>query len=199
MKAYIPALARMPFVARMPALLVLIALTIAIAPRAHAADSKVQPARAPQFTARAANDWINSAPRTIESYKGKVLLIDVWTFECWNCYRSFPWLKDVEARLGKRGLAVVGIHSPEFDRERDRQRVAAKTREFGITHPVMIDNDFAYWKALDNQYWPAFYVIDRRGTIRGRFVGETHIGDRRAKQIESLIETLLAEAPDPAN
>ncbi len=180
-----------------PALGAILLLGIALAAGAGE-PSAAKPENAPQFTARAANDWINSAPRTIESYKGKVLLIDVWTFDCWNCYRSFPWLRDVEARLGPRGLEVLGVHSPEFDHERDRRRVAAKAREFGITHPVMIDNDFAYWKALDNQYWPAFYVIDRQGAIRGRFVGETHSGDRRARQIESLIATLLAESPPRA-
>lgn len=151
------------------------------------------PEAAPQFTQRAPAAWINSSPRTIESFRGRVLLIDVWTFDCWNCYRSIPWLADLERRLAPRGLSVLGIHSPEFKHERERERVLAKVREFGIKHPVMLDNDFAYWRALDNRYWPAFYVIDKRGRIRGRFVGETHVGDRRAVQIERLIQTLVAE------
>ncbi|NJO12231.1 MAG: redoxin domain-containing protein, partial [Gammaproteobacteria bacterium] len=148
---------------------------------------------APQFTQRDASAWLNSAPRRIEDFRGQVLLIDVWTFDCWNCYRSFPWLRDLEQRLAPAGLAVVGIHSPEFSHERERQRVAAKVREFGIGHPVMLDNDFAYWKALGNRYWPAFYLVDKRGAIRGRFVGETHRDDRNARQIEALITELLAE------
>lgn len=168
------------------ALAVLIA---AMAPEGDAATAEA----APQLTQRSANAWLNSAPLTIESFRGRVLLIDVWTFDCWNCYRSIPWLADLEKRLAPRGLSVLGIHSPEFEHERERERVLAKVREFGIKHPVMLDNDFAYWRALDNQYWPAFYVIDKKGVIRGRFVGETHVGDRRAAEIERLIGTLIAE------
>jgi thiol-disulfide isomerase/thioredoxin len=131
---------------------------------ASAALSEQSPKPAPQFTQRAAAAWINSAPLTIESFRGRVLLIDVWTFDCWNCYRSIPWLTELERRLAPRGLAVLGIHSPEFEHEQDSAR-----------------------------YWPAFYVIDKRGAIRGRFVGETHSGDRRAGEIERQIEALLAE------
>lgn len=148
---------------------------------------------APQFTHAAASDWINSAPLRIESFRGRVLLIDVWAFECWNCYRSFPWLKDLETRLAPKGLAVVGVHSPELDQEYERDRVIAKVKEFGLHHPVMLDNDFSYWNALGNHYWPAYYVVDRRGVIQGRFVGETHAGDDRAQAIESLVTKLLAE------
>jgi thiol-disulfide isomerase/thioredoxin len=89
--------------------------------------------------------WVNSAPLRLRDLRGQVVLLDVWTFECWNCYRSFPWLNDLESRLRPEGLRVVGIHSPEYDRERDTAAVAAKTREFGLHHPVMIDNDLAYW------------------------------------------------------
>lgn len=165
------------------------ALLLAATSRGSAAPAEA----APQFTQRSADAWINSAPLTIESFRGRVLLIDVWTFDCWNCYRSIPWLSDLEKRLAPSGFAVLGIHSPEFEHEHDRERVVAKVREFGIRHPVMLDNDFAYWRALDNRFWPAFYVIDKKGVIRGRFVGETHIADRRAKEIERLIGTLVAE------
>jgi thiol-disulfide isomerase/thioredoxin len=129
----------------------------------------------------------------IADLRDKVVLIDVWTFDCWNCYRSFPWLKSVEDRYGPKGLNVIGVHSPEFERERDREAVAAKVREFGLDHPVMIDNDFTYWDALGNRFWPAFYLVDKQGRIRHRFFGETHEGDPRAGQIESAIEKLLSE------
>ena len=150
---------------------------------------------APEFTRSDAASWINSPPLRLEDLRGQVVLLDVWTFECWNCYRSFPWLNDLESRLGPRGLRVVGIHSPEFERERDRAAVAAKVAEFRLEHPVMIDNDFAYWKALGNRYWPAFYLIDKQGRIRERFVGETHAGEPRALRIEEAARALLAE-PD---
>jgi thiol-disulfide isomerase/thioredoxin len=150
---------------------------------------------APEFTHQAAEDWLNSGPLTLESLRGQVVLIDFWTFDCWNCYRSFPWLNEVHERLARRGLQVIGVHSPEFRHEHEPQRVAAKVREFKLKHPVMIDSDFSYWKALNNQYWPAFYLIDKRGQVRYRFAGETHRGDARAREIESRIRDLIGEQP----
>jgi thiol-disulfide isomerase/thioredoxin len=151
------------------------------------------PAGAPVFTHADASAWINSEPLELSDFKGRVLLIDVWTFDCWNCYHSIPWLKSMESRLGPKGLALLGVHSPEFPHEQERARVVAKVKEFGIAHPVMLDNDFSYWRALDNHYWPAFYVIDKQGRLRGTFAGETHVGDERAKRVEALITSLLEE------
>ena len=88
---------------------------------------------------------------------------------------------------------MIGIHTPEFDREKERENVAKKIEEFELHHPVMMDNDFAYWRALRNKYWPAYYVVDKKGNIRDAFIGETHKGDRRAKKIEKLIAKLLKE------
>ncbi|MCB1865006.1 MAG: redoxin domain-containing protein [Chromatiales bacterium] len=153
----------------------------------------VPPAPAPAFTHTAPAQWIGSPPLTLAALRGKVVLLDVWAFECWNCYRSFPWLNAMAARLEPRGLQVIGVHTPEFDREKDRGRLEAKVAEFGLHHPVMIDNDWSYWNALGNRYWPAWYVLDRQGRIRGRFIGETHAGDAQAQRIEALIETLLTE------
>jgi len=147
----------------------------------------------PAFSSTAPQDWFNSTPLTVEALRGKVVLLDFWTFDCWNCYRSFPWLKDLEAKLVGEPFTVVGIHSPEFEHERDRKNVAAKIKEFRLHHPVMLDNDFKYWKALNNRYWPAFYLIDKHGRVRHLHVGETHTGDTRARQIEAQIRTLLTE------
>ncbi len=149
--------------------------------------------KAPEFTHTAPASWINGDPLTIGDLAGSVVLLDFWTFECWNCYRSFPWLNDLEARYAERGLKVVGIHTPEFDHEKVRRNVEAKVREFKLAHPVMIDNDYSYWHAMDNRYWPAFYLLDRQGRVRAFFAGETHAGDRRARAIESAIDRLLAE------
>ncbi|MCB1784699.1 MAG: redoxin family protein [Chromatiaceae bacterium] len=148
----------------------------------------------PEFTTTRAEHWFNSPPLSVHDLRGQVLLVDVWTYDCWNCYRSFPWLRDLEQRYADRGLRVIGIHSPEFDHERDADRVAAKIAEFELHHPVMMDNDFAYWRALGNRYWPAYYLVDRRGRIRASFVGETHAGDARARQVEEQIRALLAES-----
>ena len=150
---------------------------------------------APEFTHQARDEWINSGPLSLKVLRGNVVLIDFWTFDCWNCYRSFPWLNQLDGRFAGQGLRIIGVHSPEFRNEREPQRVAAKVREFGLGHPVMIDNDFSYWKAINNRYWPAFYLVDKRGQLRYRFAGETHVGDRRALEIESRIGELLAEQP----
>lgn len=155
--------------------------------------ASASPTQAPQFTHTQPTEWVNSKPLTLADFSGRVLLVDVWTFDCWNCYRSIPWLKDLEARLAPQGLALLGVHSPEFAHEKERDKVIAKVKEFGIRHPVMLDNDFSYWTALGNRYWPAFYVIDKRGMLRGTFIGETHTGDRRAREVEALIRGLLAE------
>ncbi len=151
-----------------------------------------KPVPLPEFTQTNKNAWLNSKPLQVKNLRGKVVLLDVWTFECWNCYRSFPWLKQIEKNFSGK-LQVIGIHTPEFARERIRKNVVAKTGEFGLHHPVMMDNDFGYWKALNNRYWPAFYVVDKKGMIRGRFIGEIHAGDRNANSIEKLVRKLIAE------
>lgn len=154
------------------------------------------PVNAPAFTHQSGEAWINSDPLTLADLRGRVLLLDVWTFDCWNCYRSFPWLKAMEARLKDKAFQIIGVHSPEFEHEKVRSNIVEKVEEFGLEHPVMIDNDFSYWRALGNRYWPAFYIIDKQGRLRAIFVGETHEGDAQAKRIEETITTLLAE-PGP--
>lgn len=164
-------------------------------PHATAAREQRASFPAPAFTHTQAQDWINSAPLTWKDLRGQVVLLDFWTYACWNCYRSFPWLHSVEKRYGARGLRVIGVHTPEFDHERVRDNVVAKVAQFKLAHPVMLDNDHSYWKAMSNQYWPAFYLVDRKGQVRGLFIGETHAGDRNAIAIEAAIEQLLAEPP----
>lgn len=156
--------------------------------------TEISPSRPlPEFAHRNADQWINSTPLSIEDLRGKVLLVDIWTFECWNCYRSFPWLNALEQKFSDGELRLIGIHTPEFDRERRVSSVRAKVEEFKLRHPIMVDNDMRYWRALDNHYWPAYYLVDRRGNIRFRFVGETHENSKQAKAIEAAIKALLAE------
>lgn len=166
-------------------------LCLIISPLSLATQLDPQPL--PQFTASSEQDWINSPPLTREQLRGKVVLLDVWTFDCWNCYRSFPWLHGVEEQFAEQDFHVIGIHSPEFAHERKRANVLAKVNEFKLEHPVMLDNDFAYWKALNNRYWPAFYLVDKQGKLRYRWVGETHAGSAQARNIEQAIEQLLVE------
>lgn len=169
--------------------LMIVATTLLLFSSATAA-----PAPAPEFTQSDKTAWINSPPLTLEALRGNVVLVDFWTFACWNCYRSFPWLNGLEASLDGADFRVIGVHSPEFDYERERDAVVKQVKKFGLKHPIMIDNDFAYWKAMNNRYWPAFYLIDAQGRIRHTYVGETHKGDKQAKQIETDIKALLAEA-----
>ncbi len=159
-----------------------------------ALDAGELPQPAPEFTHTAPEEWINSEPLSLTQLRGKVVLIDVWTFECWNCYRSFPWLNFIEDKYAEQGFQVIGVHSPEFAHEKERDRIVAKTKQFKLHHPVMIDNDFSYWRALDNRFWPSFYLIDKQGQIRYKFVGETHAGDDQAQRVQRAIEKLLAEA-----
>lgn len=149
---------------------------------------------APEFPLAKDAAWINSEPISLAQLQGKVVLIDFWTFGCWNCYRSFPWLNDLEERLTGRDFVVIGVHTPEFEHEKDRARVVEKVKEFGLTHPVVMDNDFQYWKAMGNRYWPAFYLIDKAGRVRAMYIGEIHTGDRNARAIEEQIERLLSES-----
>lgn len=152
-----------------------------------------QPVPTPEFNHRRSEDWINSPPLSWADLRGKVVLVDFWTFGCWNCYRSFPWLNELEQRLAGQDFLVIGVHTPEFEHEKTRDRVVEKTGEFALRHPVMMDNDYSYWKAIGNRYWPTFYLVDKQGRLRGHYVGETHAGDDQAKTIESHINRLLAE------
>lgn len=100
----------------------------------------------------------------------------------------------MEKKFGKKGFLVIGIHTPEFEFEKARKRVVAAVEKFNIAHPVMMDNDYAYWNALHNKYWPAFYLVDKKGIIVKRIAGEMHEGTQRARLVDDLIETMLEEA-----
>ncbi|MGR8919125.1 MAG: redoxin family protein [Gammaproteobacteria bacterium] len=181
---------------RLPATCLLTALLVAAllaGGPARGRDPGVAGVALPEFTQTSPEAWINSPPLTRGALAGRVLLIDFWAFECWNCYRSFPWLKWLEAHFADRDFSVVGIHSPEFERERNIAAVRAKVEQFGLEHPVMVDNDFAYWNAMGNRYWPAYYLVDKAGTVRHVFVGETHAGSAQARRIRHAIAALLAE------
>ena len=148
---------------------------------------------APAFTQTDPANWLNSPPLTWEALRGQVVVLEFWTFDCHNCYRSVPWLRTLEPRFGKRGLRVVSIHTPEFAHERVRANVVAKLRQLDVAYPVMLDNNYAYWHALHNRYWPSFYFVDRQGRVRGGYAGETHAGDRNAAMAEAAIAALLIE------
>ncbi len=158
---------------------------------AHALQKLPRPA--PEFTHQESGDWLNSPPLSVQDLRGRVLLLDFWTFDCWNCIRSFPWLHALETHFKDEKFSVIGVHTPEFAHERKRNRLEDKIKQFGLDHPVMMDNDFSYWNAMGTRYWPTFYLIDKKGLIRAVYLGETHQGDHKAGKIERMIEKLLAE------
>ncbi len=149
--------------------------------------------RAPEFTHRQTTEWINSEPLTLANLRGRVVLVEFWTYGCSNCRNTLPWLKAAHARYRDQGLVVVSVHSPEFAQERDAANVRAAVQRLGIEYAVMLDNDFSYWKAFENRYWPAFYLIDRRGRIQASEFGELHAGTARGDGVEKAIQRLLAE------
>ena len=133
--------------------------------------------------------WLNSAPLTREQLKGKVVLIDFWTYSCINCLRSIPYVVAWDRQYRKDGLVVIGVHAPEFAFERELSNVAKAARELGITYPVALDNKLKLWSALKNNYWPAHYFIDAQERIRYH-----HFGEGNYAQSERVIRQLLAEA-----
>ena len=133
--------------------------------------------------------WLNSPPLDAAALKGKVVVIDFWTYSCINCLRSLPYVKAWAQKYKDQGLVVIGVHAPEFAFERDPGNVTKAVRDLGITYPVAIDNDYAIWRAFSNQYWPAHYFIDAQGKVRYH-----HFGEGEYARSEQVIQQLLAEA-----
>lgn len=155
------------------------------------AASPAEDEKAPEFTQAQAGYWLNSPPLTLAGLRGRPVLIEFWTYGCVNCLRTLPWLKAVHDRYAQLGLAVVSVHTPEFPHERDVGHVRAAVRKHGIRYPVMIDNDFAYWRALGNRYWPAFYLLDGEGRVVARTFGELHEGQPSGDAFERRIRRLV--------
>ncbi|MGN8078858.1 cytochrome c biogenesis protein DipZ [Variovorax sp. 22077] len=139
-----------------------------------------------------ATEWINSPPLTPESLRGKVVLVDFWTYSCINCLRTLPYVRAWAEKYKDAGLVVVGVHTPEFAFEKQSANVRRATKDLDIGFPVAVDSDYAIWRAFGNQYWPAFYLVDAQGRIRHHQFGE----GQYAKS-EQAIQQLLAEAGRP--
>lgn len=135
-----------------------------------------------------ASTWLNSAPLTMSKLRGKVVLVDFWTYSCINCIRTIPYIRAWADKYRDKGLVVVGVHTPEFDFENELTNVNAAMERFKIDFPVAVDSDRRIWRAFSNRYWPAFYLIDANGNIRYRQFGE---GDY--DKSERAIQALLAE------
>lgn len=137
--------------------------------------------------------WLNSPALNNEALKGKVVLIDFWTYDCINCQHTVPYVKDWAQKYAKDGLVVIGVHTPEYGYERIIDNVKDQVQKLGITYPVAIDNNYAIWRNFNNQYWPAHYLIDAKGQVR-----YSHFGEGRYDAQEQMIQQLLQEAKAPA-
>lgn len=149
-----------------------------------------QTQRAPDFTG--GTNWLNTEqPLSLATnLKGKVVLVDFWTYSCINCVRTFPYLRKWYETYKEKGFVIVGVHSPEFAFEKDTENVTMALKEYDLQYPVVQDNDFAIWQAYSNKYWPAHYLIDKDGYIR-----YLHFGEGKYSETENAIRALLDEAP----
>jgi thiol-disulfide isomerase/thioredoxin len=152
------------------------------------ADQKsLNPALRPSLDG--ATSWLNSQRLELQGLRGKVVLVDFWTYTCINWRRTLPYVREWAAKYKKHGLIVIGVHTPEFSFEKNRDNVTRETQNMSIPYPVAMDNNFAIWHSFQNQYWPALYLIDTKGRLRYQKFGE---GDY--EEIELMIQKLLKEA-----
>jgi cytochrome c biogenesis protein CcdA/thiol-disulfide isomerase/thioredoxin len=147
------------------------------------------PAEGPMPALDGAVQWLNSPPLSAAALRGKVVLIDFWTYSCINCLRALPYVRAWADKYHDQGLVVIGVHAPEFAFEKNLDNVRRAVHDLNIDYPVAVDNDYAIWRAFNNQYWPAHYFIDAQGQIRHH-----HFGEGDYEESEAVIRQLLAEA-----
>ena len=157
--------------------------------RPAANDDAPLPVEALHPSLAGANDWLNSPPLTLDGLKGKVVLVDFWTYSCINCLRTLPYVRAWARTYASQGLVVVGVHAPEFEFEHDPQRVRKALVDQHVDWPVAIDDDFKIWRSFRNEAWPALYFIDAQGRVRHHALGEGGYDES-----ERVIRKLLAEA-----
>ena len=157
------------------------------------ADSPMETGQGSMPSLSGAVQWLNSPALNAEDLRGKVVLVDFWTYDCINCQHTLPYVKEWEKKYAKDGLLVIGVHTPEYGYERIIENVREQVQKLGITYPVAIDNNYAIWRNFDNQYWPAHYLIDAKGQVR-----YSHFGEGGYQAQEQMIRQLLEEAKAPA-
>ena len=186
-------MAKRVFVASRRLLPAVLSLGMALALACGAASALLGPsggrvgAEAPEF--KGIVNWINSEPLTMEQLRGRVVLIDFWTYTCVNCIRTLPYLKEWHDKYADKGLVIVGVHSPEFEFEKVTDNVVNSVNSFGLEYAIAQDNDFVTWKNYSNRFWPAKYLIDGEGVIR-----YTHFGEGAYEETEKRIRRLLEDS-----
>ena len=138
-----------------------------------------------------ASVWLNSEPLTSDGLRGRVVLVDFWTYSCVNWLRTLPYLRAWDERYRDRGLVLVGAHAPEFGFEHELENLRRATHELGVGYPVVVDNEFAIWRSFENHYWPAVYLVDRDGEVRFH-----HFGEGAYEETERAIQLLLGIKED---
>src|SRR2546427_10315883 len=136
-----------------------------------------------------ATEWLNSPPPTAAGLRGKVVLVDIWTYTCINWLRTLPYVRAWAAKYKDQGLVVIGVHSPEFPFEKDVENVRRAVKDMKVEYPIALDNYYAIWRGFNNEYWPALYFVDAQGHVRHHYFGEGEY-----EQSEVTLQQLLAEA-----
>jgi thiol-disulfide isomerase/thioredoxin len=152
------------------------------------ADSLAAANKSPVAPDLAEGAWINSEALTIKQLRGRVVLVEFWTFGCYNCRNTLPSMKSLDARYRERGLTIIGVHTPELDTERKIENVRREVSALDIQYPVLIDNDYATWKAYNVEAWPTMFLVDKSGHVRWM-----HVGEGAYDEAEQTIQKLLAE------
>ncbi len=150
------------------------------------ANAATAPFEAPEFSG--ISQWLNSEPLTIKQLRGKVILVDFWTYDCINCINTLSHVVQWHDKYKDKGLVVVGVHTPEYAFERKTENVRTALKRFDIRYPVAQDNRYATWNAYNNRYWPAFYLVNKKGQVV-----YTHFGEGQYEQTEARIQQLLAQ------
>lgn len=163
-------------------------VTASIYPSETLYDILIEASKAGRAPALAEGTWINSQPLSLESLRGRVVLVDFWTFGCYNCRNTLPALKRFDARYRERGLTIIGVHSPEFEREKNIDNLRREVNSLGIRYAVVTDNDYKTWRAYGIEAWPTVVIVDKEGRIRMK-----HVGEGLYDAQESVIKKLLTE------
>ena len=149
--------------------------------------------KAPAAPEISGGQWINSEPLTLKGLRGRVVLIEFWTFACYNCRNTLPTVKEWDARYRDKGLTIIGVHTPELDIERNIDSLRREIASLGIKYPVVSDNDYSTWKAYKVEAWPTLFVLDKQGRVRW-----THVGEGAYTETEEVIKKLIAEETNGA-
>jgi peroxiredoxin len=156
-------------------------------------DAADEAPKAPEFPAKA--EWVQGGPLKMADLHGRVVVLHFWTNGCINCVHNYPVYRAWQKKYAGKDVTLVGVHTPEFTWEAPASRVRARARQNDLQFPIVLDTDAAVWKGWGNRFWPAIYLIDKRGRVRHRWEGELHLKTAEGKAFAAHVDELLAEKP----